>query len=192
MLGAADAPRVMSCSHATLCGTTRNCGSLASAGSDMSKVLEAITESFRKRVLTMDLANLTTRGLSGTPRHMLLSSNRHCTMQVSRMPLTLELAGSGLRRSWAHALASALVAPLRCSRTEARWLRTCSGLSQHILAYSCATVMIGIRFSMSSASRLRKSERNLSWNRLNSDAFDGVARKARRGAMASKERHAKV
>lgn len=185
MLGAADAPRVMSCSQAALCGTTRNCGSLASAGSDMSKVLEAITESFRKRVLMMDLANLTTRGLSGTPRHMLSSSNRHCTMQVSRMPVTLELESSGLRRSWAHAIASALLTPLRCSRTEATWLRACAGRSQHIHAYSCATVMIGIRFSMSSASRTRKSESSLSWNWLNSDAFDGVARKARRGAIAS-------
>jgi hypothetical protein len=54
----------------------------------MSKVLEAMTESLLNCPEMMDLAIFTTRALSGGPRHMLESSNDHCTMHVSRMPRT--------------------------------------------------------------------------------------------------------
>ena len=78
--------------------------SLAYIPLDISKVLEAMTESFLNLVQMMDLAIFTMRALSGGPRHMLESSNDHCTMQVSLMPRTCSV--SALSMCLHHAMAS--------------------------------------------------------------------------------------
>jgi hypothetical protein len=142
-----------------------------------------MTESFRNLELKMERASLRTLGLSGTPRHMLASSNRHWRMQVSLRPRILP--ASGLSNCKANALSSASESPNAAILTRAMSITARSRSTPIEAEYLAAHARKGMRCSVNCSSRCFRSARTLAWIGERSPGHDGVGRKARRGGMAT-------